>query len=61
MKFALRAMELTQPHAEKEIESPFLRILAQARSNISSHGTGADIFNQLVKPARNLKLSLQGS
>lgn len=52
MKFALRAMELTQPYHKKEIEGPILKILARAKSNHPEHGTGEDIFNKFVKPAR---------
>ncbi len=59
MKFALRAMELAAPHSGKDLEGPFLKILGQAKSNIASQGTGADIFNRLARPARDLKLSLQ--
>ena len=50
MKFALRAMELVQPYHKKEIEGPFLRILARAKSNIPEEGNGEDIFKRYVKP-----------
>ncbi len=52
MKFALRAMELVQPYYKKNIEEAFLRILKTAKSNIQEQGTGEDIFNRFVKPAR---------
>ncbi|MGH7198845.1 MAG: DUF3536 domain-containing protein [Candidatus Omnitrophota bacterium] len=53
MKFALRAMELVQPYCRKELEGPFLKILSKAASNLPEHGTGADIFEKMVKPARH--------
>lgn len=52
MKFALRAMELVKPYARRDIEGPFLAILQRAKSNVTAHGTGADIFEKLVRPAR---------
>ena len=51
MRFALRAMELTQPYHKKDIEGPILKILARAQSNIPEHGTGEDIFNKFVRPS----------
>ena len=55
MKFALRAMELVQPYYKRDIEGQFLKILRQAKSNIPEQGTGEDVFNNLVKPAKNVK------
>ncbi len=52
MKFALKSMELVQPYYKKEIEGPFLRILARAQSNLPDQGTGEDIFNRYVKPLK---------
>ena len=50
MRFAARAMELLTPYETENLEAPFLKILAGARSNFPEHGTGADIFNRWVKP-----------
>ena len=52
MKFALRAMELVQPYQDKDLEGIFLKRMAQAKSNIPENGTGADVFERMVKPAR---------
>ena len=52
MKYALRAIELVQPHYAHPIEPLLLKILDQAKSNIPEHGTGADVFNKLAKLAR---------
>ena len=52
MKFALRSLELVQPYYQKDIESAFLKILRNAKSNFPELGTGEDIFNRFVKPAR---------
>ncbi len=57
MKFALRAMDLVQPHHPKGLEAPFTRILATAKSNVKGMGTGEDIFIKFVKPARDLQLA----
>ena len=53
MKFALRAMELVQPHYKRDIEGQFFKILRQAKSNIPEKGTGEDVFINLVKPAKS--------
>ncbi len=58
MKFALRALELTQPYYKRDIESPLLKILSQAKSNLPKYGTGADVFNNLAKAARDAKPAL---
>lgn len=51
MKFALRAMQLAQPHQDKNLEAVFMKIIVKAKSNIPENGTGADVFEKLVKPA----------
>ena len=56
LKFACRAMELAQPYYKKEIESRFLKILKHAKSNVPQQGNGADVFSNLAKPARDVKL-----
>lgn len=52
LKYALRAVELVQPYTRQPIEPAFVRILDQAKSNLPEHGTGADVFEKFVKPAR---------
>lgn len=52
MKFAYRALELVQPYLSQDLEAPFLRLLAKAKSNIAEQGNGADIFNRHVKTAK---------
>jgi len=53
MKFASRAMELVQPYYSKHIEAPFLKILAEAQSNIPEMQDGAQVFQKFVKPIRH--------
>ncbi len=48
MKFAARAMEYVKPYCDKDIETPFLNILATAKSNYPEMGTGKDIFSRLA-------------
>ena len=52
MKFALRAMELVQPYHDKNLEAEFVKMMARAKSNIPENGTGADVFEKMVKSAR---------
>ena len=52
MKFALRAMELTQPYHDNPLEAMFVKMMAKAKSNIPKNGTGTDIFERVVKLAR---------
>lgn len=51
MKYAARAMQLASDFCEKDIESEFLNILAQAKSNIAEFGTGKDVYEKFVKPS----------
>ena len=52
MKFALRAIELVQPYHEKDLEAAFVKALAKAKSNFPEKGTGADIFEKMVRPLK---------
>jgi alpha-amylase/alpha-mannosidase (GH57 family) len=52
MKFAARAIELASPYNDKNIETPFLRMLGEAKSNYAEQGTGADIFMNLARAVR---------
>lgn len=48
--YAARAVQLAQELFGDHIEEGFLERLAQARSNLPEHGTGADIYRKGVKP-----------
>ncbi len=49
--YAARAIQLAQELFGDHIEQGFLERLAQARSNLPEHGTGAEIYRKWVKPA----------
>ena len=51
MKYAARAMQLAASFTEKDYETEFINILANAQSNIKEFGTGADIYRKFVKPS----------
>lgn len=51
MKYAARAMQLAASFTDKDYETEFLNILANAQSNIKEFGTGADIYRKFVKPS----------
>ena len=51
MKYAARAMQLANYFSDKDIETPFLEILAQAQSNIPGFGSGKDVYEKFVKPS----------
>ena len=51
MKYAARAMQLATKFSNKDLETHFLDILSEAKSNIPEHGTGKDIFERFVKPS----------
>lgn len=51
MKYAARAMQLAASFSEEDYESEFVKILANAQSNIKEFGTGADIYKKFVKPS----------
>lgn len=51
MKYSARAIELAQNFSDKDLETPFLEILAQAQSNIKGFGSGKDIYEKFVRPA----------
>ena len=53
MKFALRAIELTQPYYAKPIEPNFLAVLEKAKSNLPEMGSGADVFRRFAKPVQS--------
>jgi len=51
MKYAARAMQLASNFSSEDIETPFLNILDEAKSNLKEHGTGKDIYEKWVKPS----------
>ena len=51
MKYAARAMQLASKFTNKNLESKFLEILQEAKSNIAEFGTGKDIFEKFVRPS----------
>ncbi|MBQ7450493.1 DUF3536 domain-containing protein [bacterium] len=51
MKYAARAMQLAGDFSDKDLETNFLNILAQAKSNIPEFGTGKDVYEKFVKPS----------
>lgn len=51
MKYAARAMQLAKSFTEKDYETEFVNILANAQSNIKEFGSGADIYRKFVKPS----------
>ena len=51
MKYAARVMQLAKSFIKKDLETPFLEILKEAKSNIPEFGTGKDVFERFVKPS----------
>lgn len=51
IKYAARAMQLAQNFTDEDIETPFLNILDEAKSNIKEYGTGKDIYNRFIRPS----------
>ena len=51
MKYAARAMQLAAGFTNTTLETNFLNILAEAKSNIQEFGTGKDIYERFVKPS----------
>ena len=51
LKYAARAIQLAASFSDKDFETPFLNILAEAQSNIQGMGNGRDIYNKFVKPS----------
>jgi len=52
IQFAARAVQLAEELFGDHVESAFCDRLARARSNIVEHGTGRDIYEKFVRPAR---------
>ena len=51
MKYAARVMQLAKSFTKKDLETPFLDILKEAKSNIPEFGTGKDVYEKFVKPS----------
>ena len=51
MKYAARVMQLAKSFMKKDLETPFLEILNEAKSNIPEFGTGKDVYEKFVKPS----------
>jgi len=49
MKYACRAMQLARELTGDDLEPEYIRILAGAKSNVPSIGTGADIYTAFVR------------
>ena len=52
IQFAGRAVQLAEELFGDHTESAFCERLVRARSNIAEHGTGRDIYEKFVRPAR---------
>lgn len=51
IQYAGRALQLAQQCCNENLEPEFLQHLEQAKSNLSEHGDGAQIYQKCVKPA----------
>lgn len=51
MKYAARALQLAYRFTDKDIESKFLEILSEAKSNVPEYGNGKEIYERWVKPS----------
>ena len=61
LQYACRAMQLGEElFCKSDIESSFLDILVQARSNVPEIGNGRTLYNNLVKPAMIDPLKVAG-
>ena len=51
LQYAARTMQLARDVAGVDLEPEFVGMLGKARSNLSRHGNGAEVFDKLVRPA----------
>jgi hypothetical protein len=51
LKYAARALQLGQEFSSDDLETPFLDILKEAKSNRKEMGTGRDLYLTKIKPA----------
>ena len=51
MKYAARLLQLAKKFIDKDLETNFLNILQEAKSNFAEYGNGKEIYNRFVKPS----------
>ena len=51
MKYAARVMQLMKAFSKKDLETAFLEILSEAKSNIPEFGNGKDVYDKFVRPS----------
>ncbi len=51
LKYAARALQLAQEFIDYDIETKFLEILSEAKSNIVELGNGKDLYERWVRPS----------
>jgi hypothetical protein len=51
LRFAAHALRLARDLGGEDLEPGFVRILASARSNVPEYGTGAGVYERLVRDA----------
>ena len=51
MKYAARLLQLAKKFIDKDLETNFLNILQDAKSNFTEYGNGKEIYNRFVKPS----------
>lgn len=51
LKYAARAIQLAADFSDKDLETEFVDILHEAKSNIPGYGSGRDIWNNFIKPS----------
>ena len=51
MKYAARVMQLAKTFVKKDLETKFLEILSEAKSNLPEFGNGKDVYERFVKPS----------
>ena len=51
MKYAARVMQLAKRFVKKDLETTFLEILSEAKSNIPEYGSGKDVYERFVRPS----------
>ena len=51
MKYAARALQLGQQFSQEDLETPFLSILEEAKSNRKEMGSGRDLYLNKIRPS----------
>ncbi len=51
LRYLARTMHLMEDLSGRNVERRALEVLAEARSNIEAHGTGADVYRKMVLPS----------